>query len=115
MGEHEGPSTPREAAKDLIRLELRRGSNLSRMLEEHPSSWRQHAHYSATVGGTIFRYLGTPDTEYLPLAIDQVGVYRLAGQECWAVFSLQELYEEVWREEHDGLEPDELLEQGRLF
>jgi hypothetical protein len=117
-GHHEDaapPPTPREAAKDLIRLELRRGSNLARMLAEHPSSWWQTPHYSATVGGTMFRHLGTPDTEYLPLDVDQVGVWRLAGEECWEVFSLHELYEEVWREDHRGQEPDELLEQGRLF
>jgi hypothetical protein len=109
------PSTPREAAKDLIRLELRQGSNLARMLEEHPSSWWQTEHYSATVGGTMFRHLGSPDTEYLPLEVDQIGVWKLAGQECWEIFSLHELYAEVWREDHGGQDPDELLEQGQLF
>jgi hypothetical protein len=109
------PATPREAAKDLIRLELRRGNKLANILEEHPSTWWQTTHYSATVGGTIFRQLGTPEAEFLPLEIDQIGVRKLAGMECWAVFPLREIYAEVWQEEHAGADLPELMEQGQLL
>ena len=109
------PLTPREAAKGLVRLELRRGSTLARMLQEHPASWWQTDRYRATVGGTIFNGLGTPDARFWPLEVDQIGVHRIGQQECWAVFPLREIYAEVWREEHDDEQPAELFEQGRLF
>src|SRR5688572_4505565 len=93
MAEREGeptpiPATPREAACEFIRDEIRAGATLEFLLEQHPSSWRQQDRYSATVGGTIFNALGTPEARWLPLDIDQVGVFRLGGRECWGVFPL---------------------------
>src|SRR5687768_9827424 len=85
------PATPREAATDFIRRAIQAGATFQALLDTHPSSWREMQRYSATVGGTIFNALGTPEARWLPLEIDQVGVFRLGGSECWGVFPLREI------------------------
>jgi hypothetical protein len=109
------PPTPRDAAVDFIRAEIHAGATYHSILTNHPSSWRQRDRYSATVGGTIFNALGSAAAHWLPLDIDQVGVYRLGGEECWGVFPLREIYREAWQAENPARPLDELMEQGTLF
>ncbi len=107
------PADPREAAKDFIRRQVRAGATMETLRHRHPSRWDER--YSATVGGTIWNTRDGTNV-YLPLEINQVGVWKLGGEECWGVFPLDEIYSEVWHEEHPDEEaPGEVMEQGRLF
>jgi len=106
------PQTPRDAARHFIRSLQRQKLDLAAMVETHPSVY--HERYSATIGGTIFNGVGTPSQRFLPLAVDQIGVWKVKGEEVWGIYSLEEIYDEVWREQH-GREPDELIHQGELF
>jgi hypothetical protein len=111
-------ATPRDAAKDLIRRQIQRGANLEMILNAHPSSAglaRDPKSYKATVGGTIWRGQ-YPTKEYVPLEIDQVGVWKLNGEPCFEIFPLHEIYAGVWQEEHpDDDTPGELMEQPKLL
>lgn len=116
MKEREQPPTPadpRAAAKDFIRQQVRAGATLASLLQRHPSRWDER--YSATVGGTIFNHR-EGRLHFQALGIDQVGVWKLGGEQCWGVFALHEIYEEIWREEHpDEDAPGELMQQGKLL
>jgi hypothetical protein len=107
------PKTPREPAKDFIASLQTCRFKYAALREMHPSTLNER--YSATIGDTIFNGVGTPAQRFQPLEVDQVGIWRLNGNECWGVFALREIYDEVWREGHQGKEPDEFMEQGRLF
>src|SRR5829696_7083478 len=61
------------------------GHTFRAMVNTHPSSWTER--YSATVGGTIVNHTGH-GLQFRPLAVDEVGVWKVAGRECWEAWPL---------------------------
>ena len=82
------------------------------MVNTHPSSWTER--YSATVGGTIVNHTGH-GLRFRPLAIDEVGVRKVAGRECWESWPLADVYAEAWAERHPEAGDGSPMRTGSLF
>jgi len=82
------------------------------MVNTHPSSRTER--YSATVGGTIFNHT-EHGLRFRPLAVDEVGVWKVAGRECWEAWPLADVYAEAWAERHPEAGDGSEMRTGSLF
>ena len=109
---HPKTLTPWEAVTDFVADLIDQGHTYQTMRSLHPSSWT--ARYSATIGGTIFNHT-EQGLRFLPLAPDQVGVWKVEDRECWEVFPLIDVYRAVWQEQHPDADPGPLMRTKPLF
>jgi hypothetical protein len=112
MKDTEPRLTPREAAEDFLGGLIERGHTYQSLLESHSAV--SHERYSATIGGTIFNGSGS-EARYQPLDIDQVGVWRLYGEECWAIFPLIEVYGVVYARKRPDRDDGSAMGMKALF
>lgn len=83
-------TTPYEAARDLIYRYVERGDLLEDLAYGQMGAYIKE--YDAQIGGYL-RAEG--NKEYKKLTAHQIGVSRVNGQSCFAVFSLDKLYNEI--------------------
>ena len=50
-----------------------------------------------------------------PLAVDEVGVWKVAGRECWEAWPLADVYTEAWAERHPEAGDGSAMRTGSLF
>lgn len=81
--------TPREAAKDLIRVYVERGDSFEHLKASYLGAYCEE--YSAHIGG----YVGDLPN-LVKIKSDEIGVEKINGRTITPqIFSLRELYEEI--------------------
>ena len=82
------------------------------MVNTHPSSRTER--YLATVGGTIFDHT-EHGLRFRPLAVDEVGAWKVAGRESRGAWPLADIYAEGWAERHPEADAGSPMRTGSLF
>lgn len=95
--------TPREAAKDLIRVYVLRGDTIKQLADGVMGY--MGSDYAAQIGGWLWRRedLNKPNGKPLKhVSSYQIGVERVGADEVMEVFSLNDIYNEILLEKQTG-------------
>ncbi len=94
--------TAKEAAKDFIRAYVLRGDTLKQLADGMLGY--AGSDYYASIGGYIYNGSYKDGTLHFVRKVSryQIGIERLAGNDCNELFSLQEIYNEILYEKAHG-------------